>query len=814
MSYLITPELSTLPVELPDHPYSFSLDPFQQHAICAIAKDENVLVCAKTGSGKTLVGEYQIYHSLKKGKRVFYTTPIKSLSNQKYHDLKTQFTDATVGIMTGDNKFCPDAQIVIMTTEILRNLLYKKGTSTEHLGLTASISMENVDAVIFDECHYINDRDRGKIWEETMILLPKDINMVMLSATLDHPEYLAGWLGELKQRPVHLIQTEYRIVPLTHYLVDNNDPEKLITLMDAKEVYQESVYQKWLQSIDKRQAEADRYQRKVADSREAGSKGAVVGKITTSSFVHRLNEMIPILQKKELLPALFFVLSRKQCEQYADKVEHTLLDSSDIAAVKHIISFHLNRNMKELETVPQYHQIYKLLTRGIAFHHSGLLPILKEIIEVLFSKGYVKLMFCTETFAVGLNMPTKTVLFGGLKKYDDTTDSMRMLRNDEYLQMAGRAGRRGKDDKGVVIYLPDREPVTPNEMYTMMKGARPPIQSRMDFHYDFILKTIQSSETTSSEVKWLQIMEQSYWFQQRKKEIVEIRKTHKNLIKKMSELNIVEPYLSECAKRLELEEKLKSTVNAARKEVQKQLDSLKNKQLGPKWNKALADYQTFQKLSKEKDALELEISVLEGHQSSIQPAVNFLYNTGYLKHNDVMKLTRDDLNLKGILATEINEGHQILMTELYVRELCHRLTGDELVCVLACFQENKDNDAPRELRVSQNVLGVLDHIEYLKDECMRLEENAQNSDYWKISFDMIEPMKRWMEGEHASVICSEYDLFEGNFIRSVMKIANMLNEWLSLATYCQHTDQIEKILEVQQRLIRDVVVSDSLYLRL
>ena len=239
-TFLVTPDLSKAPEQLPVHPYLFPLDPFQQHAVCAIANNENVMVCAKTGSGKTLVGEYQIYHSLSKGKRVFYTTPIKSLSNQKFYDLKQQFSEATVGIMTGDIKFCPDAQIVIMTTEILRNLLYKKGTTTEHLGLTASISTEDLDAVIFDECHYINDKDRGNIWEETMILLPPHIQLVLLSATLEHPEYLAEWLGNLKQKRIHLIETQYRIVPLTHYLLGPN--EKFITLMDAKEVYHEKAY--------------------------------------------------------------------------------------------------------------------------------------------------------------------------------------------------------------------------------------------------------------------------------------------------------------------------------------------------------------------------------------------------------------------------------------------------------------------------------------------------------------------------------------------------------------------------------------------
>ena len=802
------PDLSTTPV-LPPHPYTFPLDPFQQHAIAAIAKDENVLVCAKTGSGKTLVGEYQIYHSLKKAKRVFYTTPIKSLSNQKFYDLKHQFTEATVGIMTGDIKFCPDAQIVIMTTEILRNLLYKKGTATESLGLTASLSIDDVDAVVFDECHYINDRDRGKVWEETMILLPPCINMVMLSATLDHPEYLAHWLGLLKEKPIHLIQTHYRIVPLTHYVLQN---EKLIPLMDAAETYHERVYQDWLHAEQGHQKEAAAYQRSVQSSRDAGATGVIQGKVHSDHFVHRLNEAVAFLEKKELLPAIFFVLSRKQCESYAAKVEHALLDSSDTAAVKHIISFHLHRHMKDLETVPQYHQIYQLLCRGIAFHHSGLLPLLKEIIEILFSKGYVRLLFCTETFAVGLNMPTKTVLFAGFKKYDDTTGAMRMLRNDEYLQMAGRAGRRGKDDKGVVIYLPDREPVRPDEMQKMMKGARPPIESRMDFHYDFLLKTIQSS---TGPLKWLQIMEQSYWFQQRQKQIAEWKQELQTISSEIAALNLGEPYQSGIAKRLEIEQKMKAAVNAERKSLQKELDSVKNKQLGPKWNQALANIQILQKLQAEKQEKEFALQELEEYRSSIQPVVEFLCHLGYLRHNDPSTLTHDDLGLKGLLATEVNEGHPILMTELYVEESLHHLSGDELVAVLSAFQEKKE-EQPSELHVPTNVTHALNHMERMARHFEEVEHTigAPVEGYWSVSRSMVEPMWRWMQGEHASVICKEYDLFEGNLIRSVMKVANMLDEWLSMATYCQHTEQIQKITETRSKILHGIAVGDSLYLRL
>jgi superfamily II RNA helicase len=817
MTYFIQPDLTVLPTNLPEHPYNFPLDPFQQHAISAIAKDENVLVCAKTGSGKTLVGEYQIYHSLKKGKRVFYTTPIKSLSNQKFYDLKHQFQSASVGIMTGDIKFCPDAQIVIMTTEILRNLLYKRGSSTEHLGLTSSLSLDSVDAVIFDECHYINDKDRGKIWEETMILLPSSVRMIMLSATLDHPEYLAQWLGHLKQVPVHLIQTQYRIVPLTHYVLGGSDGDKFITMMDAKENYHPSVYQDWFRSYLGKQAEERAFQRQVITSKQTGVKGGVEGKVHVSHFVHRLNEVVKMLEKKELLPALFFVLSRKQCESYANKVEHALLDSSDTAAVKHIISFHLHRHIKELELVPQYHQIYQLLCRGIAFHHSGLLPMLKEIVEILFSKGYVKLMFCTETFAVGLNMPTKTVLFGGFKKYDDTTGQMRMLRNDEYMQMAGRAGRRGKDDRGVVIYLPDREPVEPEEMYKMMKGARPPIESRMDFHYDFLLKSLQSS-SPNEPLKWLQLMKESYWFQQQEQYIQERQKELEECDKKIQTIKVEDMYYTECEKRIQIEQQIKTAVNADKKQLQRQLDTIKNKQLGPKWAKAMTDYYTYHALQKERNNLVSELEELN-HSCHLDSVIEFLYQMGYLEHNDGDRLTVENLGLKGILATEINEGHPILMTELYQDGSLHSLTGDELVCVLSCFQESKDTEEQpslSDLHVSAPVIHAIQRVQQLAKECETLEQKVGYpiEGYWKTSTMMVEIMRRWMEGEHASVLCVEYNMFEGNFIRSVMKIANMLDEWLSLATYCQHTEQVEKINEVRSRIVRDIVLSDSLYLHL
>lgn len=807
-AFLVVPDLSVLPAALPPHPYSFPLDPFQQHAMCAIAKEEHVLVCAKTGSGKTLVGEYQIYHSLSKGKRVFYTTPIKSLSNQKFQDLKEQFCNASVGIMTGDIKFCPDAQIVIMTTEILRNLLYKKGAATEHLGLTASLSMENVDAIVFDECHYINDQNRGAVWEETMILLPSSIKMVMLSATLDHPERLARWLGEQKRVPVHLIQTHYRVVPLTHYLLDKT--YKLVTLMDAKETYHESVYLQWRQGRKKQEEEQRAYQRAVADARSQGQTGAVPGKAHVAHFVHQLNDTMALLQKEDLLPAIWFVLSRKQCEAYASQVAHSLLDSSDTAAVRHILSFHLHRY--HLETVPQYHQIRDLLCRGIAFHHSGLLPLLKEIVEILFSKGFVKLLFCTETFAVGLNMPTKTVIFAGFKKYDEERGAMRILRTDEYFQMAGRAGRRGKDTRGVVLYVPDREPLDPHEMYQMMKGALPPLSSHMTFHYDFLLKAMSSSTT------WRPIMEQSYWFQERQNERAALQKARDACASYLATLTLEEPYQSGCEARHQLEQEKKKAVNAPRKELQRQMDSLLNKQVGPKWKSAWATYHSRLEQS---EMLAHHEALLEEHVPAyVEPMVSFLYRTGYLTQEDPYTLQKEHVTLKGVLATEINEGHPILITELYTQGVLAGLSGEELVLLLSVFQdpprhEDTSQDAHEILHerfLLKEALGVLEHI---TGALKKIEEEVGSSveAYWATTTQWLNPMAQWIRGEHASAICARFDLFEGNFLRAVMKLVHTLDEVQTIAIYCQHTELVDRITAIRPAVLRDVALSESLYVK-
>jgi superfamily II RNA helicase len=786
--------------------YTYELDSFQKYAVVAINQGHNILVCAKTGSGKSNCAEYQIAHSLRQGKRVFYTTPIKSLTNQKFHDLKKMYPgDDMVGIMTGDIKYCPTAKIIVMTTEILRNLLYKRGTSTEHVGITANLSIQDVGAVIFDECHYILDRDRGKVWEETMILLPSDVQMVLLSATLDHPELFAEWLGELKQNPCHVIQTQYRIVPLTHYVLQG---QKLEPIFDAKEQFFDDTYSAWVRGRARTEKEHEQYQRKVKDARAGGHEGRIEGKVKPVSFQHQLNECVRMLHEKELLPALCFNLSRKGCEQLAAKTESDLLDSSDVAAALHIFDYHLRHYRETLCQLPQYHTLRRLLEKGISFHHSGVLPLLREVIELLFTRGYIKLLYCTETFAVGLNMPTKTVIFTQLTKYDDATGGMRLLRTDEYMQMAGRAGRRGKDPLGTVIYLPDREPPSTQEMRQMLKGAKPQVESRMDFHYDFLLKTLQSAN-----LKWLDLQDKSYWMRSHQKAMRAQEKEISQLKTQLEGFQLTSDVIEELKNLDTLEQNVKELTNAKRRQAQQELNRWKDTHIGPKWHMAQQSWKKASSLQIELAAAEKTLEAMKSFRGNVEERLAVLQELGYVDQD--FKLTT-----RGILASECNESHTLLVPAFYMGGHHKTMTVHELFTAMACFIEEKQTDEtpmPSELQVPDCIKQALVDIEKLTHTCTRAEDKFQTyspESFWTLSTTWIEPVWRWLQGDEAAQICSDHGLFEGNFVRAILRISNMVDEWTAMASYMQDVELLNAMRDIQTTLLRNILKQDSLYLHL
>jgi len=292
-------------------------------------------------------------------------------------------------------------------------------------------------------------------------------------------------------------------------------------------------------------------------------------------------------------------------------------------------------------------------------------------------------------------------------------------------------------------------------------------------------------------------MEDSYWFQQRKTQIAAVQSDLEACQKKM-DIKIEEPFFTECNKRYELEHKKKN------KSVQRELDSLKNKQLGPKWNMAWSNYNSLMKYKKECEGIQNDLKILKEHQESIVPIIQFLFKIGYISNDNPLTLKNEDLTLKGILATEVNEGHPILMTELYTREILHHLSGEDIVITLSCFQEGECDN----LEVIAKIREIAKEFEYIEETIVY----PVKDNYWNISTEMMEPIRKWMEGENASVICNEYGLFEGNFIRSVLKMANIVDEWIAMATYCQHIEQINKMLEVRRKIVRGT--PDSLYLHL
>jgi len=770
-------------------PFNFKLDIFQKYAIKAIYNNENVLVCAKTGSGKTLVGEFQIYNSLKKGKRVFYTTPIKSLSNQKFHDLKKIYGNEKVGIITGDIKFQPQADILIMTTEILRNLLYKEKSNTNEYGITAGISLEGLDAVIFDEVHYINDPDRGKVWEETLILLNREINLVLLSATIGNAESLAEWLMNIKKKTINFISTKYRIVPLTYYVLDNN--YDFVEIANSKGDYNQVNYSKWIKEKLNNLDDYDKFKNRVKNREE----GQVISdnKIHLDSPTHKINRCIETLKNKELLPVLFFIFSRKDCEKYAKSVECSLIDSSDSAAVKHIIDFHLHKYNDMLKHLEQYHQLRDLLLRGIAYHHSGLIPILKEIIEILFSKGYIKVLFATETFAVGINMPTKTVVFLDYKKYDEQKQGMRILRHDEYLQMAGRAGRRGIDDKGVVIYFPINKFVSQEENKLIMNGNITDLESRMDFHYDFILKLIHSKK-----YNYADIIENSYYQKCVNDYVHNLNLNITSNFQKQQDLKL-EPFLKDLNEKRELDLRNKDSLKT--KEIQTKINQWQNKHIGPNWNNASKKYPEWVNYQKNIDKCQNEIDVLK-NKNNIKLNLEYLFNLGFIDEND-------NLTQKGILATEINETNPILTIEMYNQGFFKNLNPKELIQVISMFQDCKDDDV--EIHTLNEIYSELKN---LRDEFYKLELVVSNESFWNLTNRYIEPIGKWIDGELSESICRNYDIFPGNLYRLILSISSSVEELITISTISEDVDMLEKLNEIKPLLIKDIAISDSLYLKI
>lgn len=489
----------------PAKEYPFVLDSFQKEAILCIENNQSVLVSAHTSAGKTVVAEYAVARSLAAKQRVIYTTPIKALSNQKYREFSEEFKD--VGLVTGDATINPTASCLIMTTEILRNMLYR-----------GSEIMREVGWVIFDEIHYMRDKERGVVWEETLILLPDNVHYVFLSATIPNARQFCEWVCFIHKQPCHVVYTDYRPTPLQHYIFPAGG-DGIHLVVDEKGNFKEDNFNNAMNVL-----------LSAGDAAKGDQRGRKGGMSQNASQTN-IFKIVKMVMEKNFAPVIIFSFSKKECEAYAmqmAKLDFNTLDEKKL--VDEVFNNAMEVLSEEDRQLPQVENVLPLLRRGIGIHHGGLLPILKETIEILFGEGLIKALFATETFAMGLNMPARTVLFTSPRKFDGKES--RWITSGEYIQMSGRAGRRGLDDKGIVILMID-EKVSKAVGKDIVQGRPDPINSAFHLTYNMVLNLLRVEEINPE-----YMLERSFFQFQNQSSIPTLYKETQDKQKEFDEIHI------------------------------------------------------------------------------------------------------------------------------------------------------------------------------------------------------------------------------------------------------------------------------------
>jgi antiviral helicase SKI2 len=507
--------------------WPFELDVFQKEAVYHLENGDSVFVAAHTSAGKTVVAEYAISLAAKHMTKAIYTSPIKALSNQKFRDFKSVFDD--VGILTGDVQINPEASCLIMTTEILRSMLYR-----------GADLIRDVEFVIFDEVHYVSDAERGVVWEEVIIMLPDHVNVVLLSATVPNTFEFASWVGRTKKKDIYVISTAKRPVPLEHYLWSGKEMHKIVDsnkkflekgwkeandIMSGRDKIKEQtadggssrgdatstrgpIAQRGGRGGQQQRGGNQRGGNQRGGNQRGGSQqrgqssnrgqgniartGRGGGRTSAAQDRNVWVHLVHHLRKENLLPACIFVFSKKRCEENADSLSNQdFCTAAEKSQIHMIVEKSIARLKPDDRIIPQILKIKEKLSRGVAVHHGGLLPIVKEIVEILFARTLVKVLFATETFAMGLNLPTRTVAFSGFKKFD--SKEFRNLTPGEYTQMAGRAGRRGIDTVGTVILVTQGRNEAPSvtELRAMMIAQPTKLKSQFRLHYNMILNLMR-----------------------------------------------------------------------------------------------------------------------------------------------------------------------------------------------------------------------------------------------------------------------------------------------------------------------------------
>uniref|UniRef100_A0A6C0IJQ1 Helicase n=1 Tax=viral metagenome TaxID=1070528 RepID=A0A6C0IJQ1_9ZZZZ len=805
--------------------YSFPLSNFQKYAIEGIIKGGHALVCAPTGSGKTLVADFAIDYFVSLGKKVIYTSPIKALSNQKFYEFTQKYPHITFGILTGDIKTNPEADVLIMTSEILLNQMYynKSLNKSSNTNISFNIDIDkDVGCVIMDEVHYINDKDRGHVWEETIMMLPSQIQMVMLSATLDAPEKFALWCETRnnEHKEVYLATETIRNVPLTHYsfITTNNgifkaikdkskqDEIKSLTnkpfiIQDSKGVFNETHYFKMTKML-----------KLFSDNNVYVNRQ------------HTLNQITKYMVDNTMLPALCFVLSRKTIEICAKEVTTVLLE--DDSKVPYIIQKECEQilrklpNYKEYLELPEYINMISLLEKGIAIHHAGVMPILREMVELLYAKGYIKLLFATETFSIGLNMPTKTVIFTDIHKYDGHIS--RFFHSHEYTQMAGRAGRRGIDTVGHVIHLNNIFKNMDLINYKiMMKGTPQVLVSKFKISYNLLLNLIDLNENTSQHDLFIINFTKKSMIQQDIDNNLKEIQTQLNSVKieldKFEEviqtLNTPTPIINEY---LSLTVSLPNLINKKKRESERKIQKIQSE-----YKFIDNDKITIQKYNDKKQKYSDLSEDIQTQQYIIYRQfkfiIDFLIQQGFIQQD--YKLSN-----KGFIASQIKELHCLTFSNLILENKISILSPKQLVIVFSCFTnilvcEELKTYTP--YSTDKDILKIITEINNTYNFYIDTESTNQintGCDY-NIHFDLLQYVDKWCDCENIQdcklfiqILKKEKDISIGDFVKALLKINNISSEMEKIAEHNNDMFFLQNLKEIPNITLKYIATNQSLYI--
>ena len=762
----------------------FQLDWFQEEAIHAIDQEHSVLVTAPTGAGKTVIAEYTVEKCISTECRVIYTAPIKALSNQKYRDFYERYGEL-VGIVTGDVVLNPYAQVLLMTTEIFRNTIFDD-----------IARLEGVEYVIFDEIHYINDIERGTVWEESIIFAPQHIKFVCLSATIPNINQFAEWMRSVRDVEIDVVEELKRPVPLKHHLYFNGFGIGTV---------------KHLRLIE-RQIYGD------FDADETATKG-LPDLIDT--------DLIRYIQRQKQLPCLYFCFSRKGCEQnalfYANQKSSNFLTRAQQNEIETLFdSLCLKYSIQDDRNVSIMRE---LVSKGIAYHHAGMLPTLKEVIEQLFTSGLLQLLFTTETFAVGINMPACTAVFESLEKYDGV--GFRYLKAREYHQMAGRAGRRGIDEVGYVYARITPGYGTSKEVRRVVSGQIEMIESQFNLAYSSILNLYEKYGEDIYDVCTQSLS--NYQNVERIAEINEKLEGQREILKDLPAPTCIHEGV-DASKQVRsyglLQKRIAKQINllrAERTKIKRQERGRKKKQIrmqkladvnqriqqteAPKQENLCHNCERFslcdkqaRKISREAQRvrhLQLQRAHFENYQKEqIASRLAVLEKLGYIEGETLLP--------RGQLASQIY-GYEMQITQLFFKGFFERLNEDEInVLMLAIVSEpRKHSDFYKKLN-DRGFKRMLEAAEAEFKPVRKLESRFGVAELTPtLETQLSAVMLAWSRGCEFEELHQFASVADGDFVRSFRLVVDLLRQMRRAMR--EHETLLDKLERCIRKINRDVV---------